>query len=228
MPRSRLPSTGPCRGGRSVNLDAVSARPHTLQAYRDVLEDVRTLLALKPTAKLDEVVADLPWSRRGLQHALSVNGTSFSQEKRAVQLDRGAQVLLEQSGRGQRISLLNAGRAAGDRDPRHLCGLFRERYGVTAGRLWSLGCSVRELKRIVEQPAPHSRRESAAYTRRRRRIMRAERRLRGALRQELVPDTVVAGAVTDALDALDRSRRGRARRGERARPRRRPRARRSP
>src|ERR1044072_5422059 len=100
-----------CR--RSVHSPAVPARPRTIQNRRDVLADVRALLALKPAAPLDAIVRDLPWSRRAVQEALRVNGTSFSKEKRAVQLDRAARVLLEQGGRGQRISLLNAAASLG-------------------------------------------------------------------------------------------------------------------
>jgi hypothetical protein len=49
--------------------------------------------------------------------------------------------LIKQHARGQSVALLNAERAAGGYRPRHLCGPFRDRFGLTPGKIWSIGAA---------------------------------------------------------------------------------------
>jgi AraC-like DNA-binding protein len=201
----------------------VPVRPPTKLSQFIIVEAVRAFLDLAPTATLEDFVRTRPYSERTVQRALHAHGTSFRDERSARQLDRAASVLIEQGGRGQHVALLNAGRAAGDRRARHLCAPFKERYGTTPGKVWKIGCAVRELRAIAAAPPIHSRHDPAAYARRRRRIVRRRTQLRLALR-ELVPGTLVANAAVDALNATRASRGRRPSRSRRAyrRPRRQP------
>ena len=173
-------------------------RPSTQLSQLYIVESARAVLELAPAATLDYVVERIPYSGRSVQRAFAAQGTSFIKDRRRLQLDRAAKVLLDEAGRGRRVSLLNAARAAGGWQPRHLCGPFRRQFGMTPGAIWSVGKSLRELEGIGRAPLPHSRREPAAYARRRRRVMRLQAQLRLAS-HALTPGTLVAGRVASAL-----------------------------
>lgn len=176
----------------------MAARTTTEVAYLEAEQAVLAVLTLGPDASLDEVVQQIPFSKRSIQRALKSRGSSFSRLKRGIKLDRAAVTLLSQQGRGQRIALLNAAAVAGGCRPRHLCAPFRDRYGVTPGVVWRIGCSIRELENVAAQAPIHSRHDPAGYMRRRRRLLRSRARLH-AVAHDLHPDTVVAQAVIVAL-----------------------------
>lgn len=196
----------------------MTLRGTTQIARSKLAEDVLALLTLAPNLTWDDVLERVPASKSTIQRAFRARGTTFDAVRRGALLDRAALVLIEQYARGETIALLNAGRAAGYR-PRHLCAPFSERFGMTPGKVWAVGAAIRGLRTVAETPSPHSRRESAAYARRRRRINRLRGRLEDA-REELVAGTVVAERVEAALRLNFRPPHARTRPRRRARPRR--------
>ncbi len=218
MPRSPLAEPPGSTGDEALDLDPVPRRTTTQIEHYRLVEAVLTLLSLAPTSTLDDIAEKVPYSRASIQRAFRARGTTFTAERQGILLDRAAQVLIQQHARGQSVALLNAARAAGGYRPRHLCGPFRDRFGLTPGKVWSIGAAIRGLHAIAKTPVPHSRRESAAYARRRRRIIRLRHRLEIA-QLDFVPNTVVGNHVTTALQLTFGSSRARLRPRRRARSR---------
>ncbi len=202
----------------------MARRPSTQLAQHALVQDVLTVLQLKPAAPLDHIAVRVSASRSSIQRAFHVRGTSFTAEQTGMRLDRAAWLLIEQSGRSQHVALINAANATGGWRPRHLCKPCRDRYGVTPGRIWSIGCAIRGLRGLANTPSPHSRKDPAAYARRRRRIIQLRYKLKIAQR-ELLPGTIVVERVAEAL-ALELNSTPRGARPEKRRARPRARARR--